>query len=192
VRIAAGIVAIPLAPFLYRKHYLVLTLMRPTKEVLLFCGFLVRQHKVHVLQILVAAIPLSILGVWLSFAIGRAHAREIREGDIPKPLTRMIPREKIKAMQRVLRRKGSKLVLVGRLAVFPSTVVAMAAGSSKMETKTFLAVDGAGGALSIIEVVAAGFVLGAAYKHGKAWITGVGVAALVAFGVLIGRYLRRE
>ena len=33
LRVALGIVAIPLAPFLYKRHFLVLVLLRPTKEI---------------------------------------------------------------------------------------------------------------------------------------------------------------
>jgi membrane-associated protein len=192
LRIVAGVVAIPIAPVLYREHFLVLVLLRPTKEVLLFGGFLARQDKVHLLQILIAAVPLSILGVWHAFALGRGYAREIGSGHLPKWTSKLLSVDKVKQMQKALRKKGTKLVFLGRLAVFPSSVVGMAAGSSKMKASTFLLADAIGGALSIAAVLGAGFGLGAAYKSGKAWVTAFGVAALIGMGVLVGRYLRRE
>src|SRR5687767_164652 len=80
VRAVLGLVAIPLAPFLYREHFLVLVLLRPTKEVLLAGGFLVRQDKLHVVQLVAAAIPLAFIGVWHFYYLGRAYAREIQTG----------------------------------------------------------------------------------------------------------------
>lgn len=192
VRIGVGIIAIPLAPMLYKKHFLILALMRPTKEVLLFGGFLARQHRLNLFEVLVAAVPLAILGVWHSFALGRTHATDIRAGKLPGLGGRVLNVSKIKKMQKVLEKKGPKLVLIGRLAAFPSTVVGAAAGASKMETGKFLLADGLGGLLSIAEAAGAGFALGGAYKHGKHWLTFVGLGALAVFAVLVGRYLHRE
>ncbi|MCA1831328.1 MAG: DedA family protein [Actinomycetota bacterium] len=192
VRIALGIVAIPLAPALYRKHYLILVLLRPTKDVLLFGGFLARQHKVNLLHIVAAAIPLAILGVWHAFAVGRAHKKEIRAGKIPGIGAHIIHVKRVKTMQKVLKKKGAKLVLIGRLAVFPSAALGMAAGASGMRAREFMGVDLAGGLISVAEALGAGFILGGAYKSGKHWITFAGVAALIAFGILLGRYIRRE
>ena len=134
-RIALGILAIPLAPVLYKKHFLVLVLMRPTKEVLLAAGFLARRHEINLFEILAAAVPLAILGVWHSFALGRGYAAEIRNGRLPGIGNRILPVGKIRSMQKLLRKKGTKLVFVGRLAAFPSAVVGTAAGSSGMPPK---------------------------------------------------------
>jgi membrane protein DedA with SNARE-associated domain len=192
VRITLGIVAIPLAPVLYKKHFLWLVLMRPTKEVLLAAGFLARQQKINLLEILIAATPLAIIGVWHAFALGRAHTEEIKKGKLPGIARRLLPADKIKTMQKPLRKKGAKLVIIGRLAVFPSTLVGAAAGSSGMRSRQFLPPDAIGGFLSIAEAVGLGYVLGEAYTGGKKWITLVGLLALAAFAVLLGRYLRRE
>ena len=66
-----------------------------------------------------------------------------------------------------------------------------AAGASKMEPRPFLLADVAGCALSLVEVIGAGYVLGAAYKEAGPWITAVGVAVLLVALVLVGRWLRR-
>lgn len=180
-----------MAAFLYREHFLALVLMRPTKEVLLFGGFLARQHKIHLLQILIAAVPLAILGVWHAFALGRLYSNEIREAKLPGLAGRILPAERIETMTKALNKHGAKMIVIGRLAVFPSSLLGMAAGSSKMKARTFLPADGIGGLLSIAEAVGAGYLLGAAYKNGKPWLTGLGLAALVAFGIVIGRAIRR-
>lgn len=190
-RIVIGVIAIPLAPFLYREHFLALVLMRPTKEVLLFGGFLARQHKIHLAQVLFAAVPLAILGVWLSFALGRLFADEIHRKKLPGIAGRILPAEKIQKMAKILRRYGAKIIIVGRIAVFPSSLLAAAAGSSKMKARTFLPADAIGGALSILEAAGAGYLLGAAYKNGKPWLTALGLAALIGFGLLIGRAFRK-
>jgi membrane protein DedA with SNARE-associated domain len=192
VRIVLGIIAIPLAPVLYKKHFLLLVLMRPTKEVLLAAGFLARQNKVDLTEILIAAVPLAIIGVWHSFALGRGYATEIRNGDLPGIGNRILPVGKIRTMQKLLRKKGTKLVFVGRLAAFPSAVVGAAAGSSGMSPKSFLPADGIGGLLSIAEAIGAGYLLGSAYQDGKKWLTLVGVLALAALAVVVGRYLRKD
>jgi len=191
-RIVVGILAIPLAPVLYRKHFLLLILMRPTKDVLLAAGFLAREHKVHLLEVLIAAVPLAIVGVWHSFALGRGHREEIRKGKLPGIGKRVLPVEKIQKMQKLLRKKGTKLIVIGRLAVFPSALVGAAAGSSGMKPRDFLPPDGVGGLVSIAESIGAGYLLGEAYKDGKKWLTLVGLIALAVLAFLIGRYLRKE
>lgn len=192
VRIAVGILAIPLAPILYKKHFLVLVLMRPTKEVLLAAGFLARQHKINLIEILAAVVPLAILGVWHSFALGRGYATEIRKGDLPGLGNRILPVGKIRSMQKLLRKKGAKLVVIGRLAAFPSAVVGAAAGSSGMPPKRFMLADGVGGLLSVAEAVGAGYLLGAAYQDGKKWLSLAGVLVLAGLAVVVGRYLRKD
>jgi|SRR5581483_2108098 len=192
VRIVVGILAIPLAPVLYKKHFVVLVLMRPTKEVLLAGGFLLRLHKVHPIPLLAAAVPLAIFGVWQFFFLGLYYANEIKSDKLPRWAARILPPKRIKTMQKLLRKKGVRIVLLGRLAVFPSAVVAAAAGSGKMSPRSFLTWDGIGGLASIAEVVGAGFALGFAYKRAGPWITVAGVAVLIAVAVIVARFLRRE
>lgn len=192
VRVVAGIVAIPLAPVLYERYYLWLVLLRPTKEVMLFGGFLARRGDTNLLHLIVAAIPLAILGVWLFYALGAAYSKEIRSGKLPGIGSRILPVKKIKKMDKVLKKHGAKVVFIGRLAVFPSAAVAAAAGTSRMEPKSFFVADLVGGLLSIAEVIGAGWLFGAAYEEAGPWITGVGVAALLGVLFVVGRALTRD
>jgi membrane-associated protein len=192
VRIVIGVVAVPLAPFLYEHHFVVLVLMRPTKEVLLAAGFLIRLGEVWWVPVIAAAVPLAIFGVWQFYFLGRQYASEIRSGDMHWILERVLRPKRVKAMQRLLKRKGMMLVVLGRLAVFPSSVVALAAGSGDIPTKTFLRADAIGGVLSIVEVMGAGFLLGEAYEEAGPWLTAAGVAALIVVAVIIARGLRRD
>lgn len=192
VRIVAGIVAIPLAPFLYKEHFLILVMLRPTKEVLLAGGFLARQDKVGVIELIVASLPLAVLGVWHFFALGRGFAAEIKNDKLPWVAQKVLPTKKIKALQKALRKKGARIVFLGRLAAFPSALLGAAAGSSEVKSDDFFPADGAGAALSMVEVIGAGYLLGEAYEKAGPWITGIGVVAMLAMMAALGWYMKRE
>ena len=193
VRAVLGIIAIPLAPFLYREHFAVLVLLRPTKEVLLAAGFLIRQGDVNPLVVVLASLPLLLGGVWQFFFLGRAFGDELRSGkDLPKLAQTLLPPKRVKQLCGVLDRKGPKVIFLGRLATFPSSLVAASAGTSKMETRRFLLADGAGALVSLVEVIGAGFLLGQAYKSAGPWLTVVGVAALLGMMFVLGRSLTKD
>lgn len=193
-----AVLAIPVAPLLYDGNYLWLVLMRPTKEVFLFGAFLARKadEPVLLLKVAAAGLPLAVAGVWLFYYLGRMYSKEIQNGNLPGVAGRILPPKRIKAHAKVLKRKGAKLVFLGRLAAFPSSVVAATAGSSGMKSRQFLPADGFGALASIVEVMAIGYVLGGFFDPEDpvvSWtVTGAGV--LVAFGLmfLLGRYLKRE
>ena len=192
VRIVLGIVAIPLAPMLYEDHFLLLVLLRPTKEVFLAGGFLARQGDVNVFMLVLAAIPLAILGVWHFFILGRAYAKEIHSDKMPGLASRILTPERIKKFEKSLDKKGPKLIFLGRLAVLSSATVAAAAGAAKLEPKKFFPWDLAGGLLSIAYTVAAGWFLGEAYEKAGPWITVAGVVAFIGFAYILGRSLKKD
>jgi membrane protein DedA with SNARE-associated domain len=187
-----ALLAIPLAPALYRDHFVALVLLRPTKDVLLAGGFLVRQGKVNLFAILVAATPLVLFGVWLFYALGRAYSREIQSGkglgDIG---SRILPPKRIQRFAKILDRKGQRVVFLGRLAAFPSSVLGAAAGASGLPPRQFLPADAAGALLSVGEVLIAGYALGAAYKSAGIWLTVLGVVVLLGLLAAFGQWLRK-
>lgn len=192
VRFVIGIAAIPAAPFLYENHFIALVLMRPTKEVLLAAGFLIRLGKVWWLPVIAAAIPLAIFGVWQFYYLGRQYAPQIRSGNLPWVLSKLLKPKRVKPMQKLLKQKGMKLVFLGRLAVFPSSVVAAAAGSGDIPSRTFLRADAIGGLISIAEVIGAGYLLGYAYKEAGPYLTAAGLAALAVISFIVARSLRKQ
>jgi membrane protein DedA with SNARE-associated domain len=193
LRIALGVIAIPLVPVLWRRHFVVLLLLRPTKEVLLAGGFLARRHDVPLGLVVVTAIPLLIGGVWLFFLLGKLWAPELDKGKgLPSWAQRILPRKRIRAMRRLVDQRGARVVFLGRLAVFPSSIIAAAAGTSDMNTRTFLIADGLGGLVSIVEVVGVGYLLGEQYESGKHWLTVAGVVVLFGLLVIVGRWLRGQ
>jgi membrane protein DedA with SNARE-associated domain len=192
LRAFLGVAAIPLAPFLFEDHFLVLVLLRPAKEVFLAGGFLARGGDVNLVMLVLAAIPLSIFGVWHFFLLGRAYADEINSERLSGVAARVLTPSRIGKFERSLEKRGPKLIFLGRLAVLSSAAVAAAAGAANMEPRKFFPWDLAGGLLSIAYTVAAGWFLGEAYEQAGPWITVGGVAALIGFGFVLGRTLQRE
>ena len=193
VRAVLAVAAVPLAPFLYKKHFAVLVLLRPTKEVLLAAGFLVRKGDVSPLVVVLCALPLAIGGVWQFFFLGRGYSRELQEGkDLPKLAQKLLPPERVKKLCGILDHKGTRLIFLGRLATFPSSLLGTAAGASGMEARKFLPADFVGALVGIAEVLVAGYLLGQAYKSAGPWLTGVGVLALLGMLFIMGRSLTRD
>jgi len=191
-RVGLAVVAIPLVPVLYQDHFLLLVFMRPTKELFLAGGFLVRSGDLNLVLLVLAAIPLSIFGAWLFYALGRSYAKEIEAGDLPKLADRLLDAEKILKFEKALNRRGGRLIFLGRLAVMSSAAVAAAAGALGLAPRRFFPVDLGGGLASIAYTVAAGYFLGEAYERAGPWLTGVGVVALMGFAYILGRALKRS
>ena len=189
LRAVLAVTAIPLAPVLYKDHFLALVLLRPTKEVLLVGGFMARDGKVAIPEMALTAVPLAIVGVWLFYFIGHRYADS--RDRLPGMVTRLLPPEKVDRFCNVVQAKGTKVVFLGRLAVCPSTLVAVAAGGSGMGLRAFLVADGAGGVLSMAMVIGAGYLFGSAYESAGPWLAALGVVTLAAMGIVLGRQLRR-
>ena len=193
VRGVLGAIAIPLAPSLFRDHFILLVVLRPTKDVLLAGGFLLRDGRVGLVPLLAAAVPLCVLGVWMFYALGRGYAHELQTGHgLGRWTSRVLSPERVKTMKGLLREKRRLAILIGRLSVFPSTVLASSAGAADVRTLQFMPLDGLGAALSVAEVLIVGYVLGAQYERGSKIITVVGAVALVAGLAVAGRWLRRQ
>ena len=192
LRVVAELAAIPLAPALYEDHVAVLVGLRPTKEVFLFGGYQVREGNAWLPVLLLVAIPLLLGGVWLFYALGRAYSKELSDAELPGVAGRLLPKERIDKMQEVLEEKGSRVVFFGRLAAFPSTLMAAAAGASGVPFKEFAIADTAGAILSMCALFGIGYGLGQAYDSAGPWITGVGVLIIAALLVVLGRSLTRS
>lgn len=182
-----AVLAIPLAPALYRDHVAVLVLLRPSKEVFLFAGYEAVKHDVHLAVVILAAIPLLLLAVWVFFFLGRSYRDELATADLPGVAGRLLPRSRIETLRDALSDRGWPLVFVGRLAIMPSTLVAAAAGSADVPIRTFLLADAAGGLTSMTMMLGAGYFLGEARDAAGPWLTALGAIALLGLMFLIGR-----
>lgn len=181
--------ALAVAPWLYREHASVLVFLRPTKEVFLYAGFLVRQGDAALPGVVAAALPLLLGGVWLFFGLGRMYAGEIEEGDLPGLAGRILPKRRLDKLREVLDERGMRVVFLGRLAAFPSSLMAAAAGSAGVSWKAFLLADTAGALVSLAAVLAIGYGLGEAYEEAGVWLTVAGVVVLAVLAVVVGRAL---
>lgn len=177
------------APWLYREHAAVLVLLRPTKEVFLFSGFVTREGDVYLPVIVVAALPLLLAGVWLFFGLGRAYAKDLEKAELPGLAGRLLPKQRLDQLREVLDERGMRVVFLGRLAAFPSSLMAAAAGSAGVPWREFVLADTAGALVSLGATVGIGYALGEAYEEGGTWVTGAGVVVLVVLAVLVGRAL---
>lgn len=192
VRGVLEIAAIPLAPFLYRKHVALLVLLRPTKEVLLYAGFALHRHDIPLPVLVVAAVPLLTLGVWQFYWLGAAFSADLAKHDLPGLAGRVLPRRRIRRFEGALEREGNKVLVLGRLAAMPSSIISAAAGASKMKWPRFAAFDGIGAVASFVLMVGLGWFLEDAYDAAGPWLTGLGLAAMAAVAIVIGRALSRE
>jgi membrane protein DedA with SNARE-associated domain len=191
VRAGLSILAIPLAPFLYREHAAVLILLRPTKETLLFAGYAVHHGDVALPVAVAAALPMLLLGVWQFFAMGRLYRAEMQRKDLPGIAGRVLPRKRVRRLQGALKQQGDKVVFLGRLAAMPSSLIAAAAGSSGYNWRRFLVIDGCGALVSLALMLGLGWLLEDAYEQAGPWLTGLGIVALAAGAVIVGRALTR-
>lgn len=191
VRAVIGGVAVLAAPFLWEHHFSLLALLRPTKEVLLAGGYLAKVGDVSLPVIVLAALPILLPGVWIFYFLGRAFADEIDDCDLPGIAGRLLPPERIQKMQKVIEKRGTRVVFMGRLAAMPSSLLAAAAGSSEMPMRKFLIVDTLGGLVALAEVLAAGWMLGDMYERAGPWLAALGFVVLAVLVVLFGRWLKK-
>jgi membrane protein DedA with SNARE-associated domain len=187
VRGVLAVVAIPLAPALYRHHPAVLVLLRPSKEVLLFAGYMIRDGKLSLWVAVVAALPLLVFAAWVFFGLGREYREDLQAADLPGIAGRVLPRERIQKLCEAINDRGWPLVLVGRIAIMPSTLVAAAAGAAEVELRTFALADAAGSAISLAMTIGAGFLLGEARESAGPWLTVVGAIAFLGLATVLGR-----
>lgn len=189
LRVALYGIAVPLAPFLIDEHVAVLVLLRPTKEVLLLAGFVLRQGDASLPAISAAALPVLLGGVWVLFAVGRAYADDIESATRSGLVRRLLPPKRLSQLTDAIDEHGMRLVFLGRLAAFPSSLVGAAAGASGFPTRSFLLADTAGALLSAALLVALGYALGEANDEAGPWVTAAGVVVLAAIVVVLGRSL---
>lgn len=194
LRYAIPLAAIPLIPLLLRDQLIVLVALRPTKDLLLLGGGQARvTGSPGLWWLLLAYVPLMVVAVWAFFVVGRAYRRPLVAGSGgPAWLHRAIPPERLELASRILARRGATIVVLGRLAALPPTVLAAAAGVSDLPARRYLGADLVGAFAAFVATVGAGFALGHAYERGGLAVTVFGVALVVALIALLTRWLREE
>lgn len=192
-RLAAPLIAIPFIPALIPDRMLELILLRPGKEFLLLGGGLNRTTGDPSVAGMLAAYAFPmIVAVWAFFLLGRIYGDRLRDGTAPSWMGKMVSDDQLETATNVLARKGPVIALLGRLAAFPPTVLALAAGASDIDARRYLGADLFGAFASFGVAVGIGMALGDAYERGSTWIT-VGGVALFAVGIiLMTRWIKNE
>jgi membrane-associated protein len=108
------------------------------------------------------------------------------------PARRLLPQRRIDKLEHLLEHKGDRLIFFGRLAAFPGLFLAAAAGASPMSFRRFVVHDSLGALLSFVELVLAGYLLGAAYEKVGLWLAIAGGALFVVALAFFGRVLARD
>ena len=192
-RYAIPLIAIPLVPILITEHLVLLVLLRPTKELLLVAGGVSRvQGLPPIWAVLVAYVPLMILAVWAFFVVGRAYGVALREGGAPRWLHRALRPHHVELAQRVITRRGPAIAVLGRLAAFPPTALAAAAGTTELGARRYLVADAIGALLAFAVTVGAGYALGEAWRQGARWLTLAGLVVFIALVALLTLWVRRD
>lgn len=192
LRAALAAAAIPLAPLLYQDHFFWLLVLRPAKEVLAVGGFMARLGMLEVGPLVALGIPLALLGVWHFFLTGRAFSNAIQKEKLPRLAAKVLPTRRIRTMSRLLDHRGTSMVVLGRLAIFPSSMMGATAGAFGMAPRRFFLVDGLGGTLSTLQAVGIGYLLGRTFEDAGLWVTITGSVVPVLLLGLLGYYLRQE
>lgn len=193
IRTVAALVALPLLPVLYRQDFLVLVAMRPSLGVLLLGAILARQGDISLWAMLVIAVPLQLLIVWLYFLLGRAWESEISSDDkLPFLAARLLQRDQVRRLRHALNAHGARLVVIARFAIFPTGLLAAAAGASDMEPARYFPADGLAFAVAAGLVIGAGYGLGLAQRQAGLWLTLVGAAGLIVISALLTWYVHRQ
>jgi membrane protein DedA with SNARE-associated domain len=193
VRSIAAIVGLALLPVLYQHDFLVLVALRPSLGILLVGAILARHGGMSLWAMLVIAVPLQVLIVWLYFLLGRAWQSEIHSDDkLPFLTARLLQRNQVRRIREALKAHGLRLVALARFAIFPTGLLAAAAGASDMRPARYFPADGLAFATAAGLVVGAGYGLGLAQRQSDLWLTVVGAAGLVALSGLLTWYVRRQ
>jgi membrane protein DedA with SNARE-associated domain len=186
VRTIAGLAALVLLPVLSRHAFLVLVALRPSLGILLLGAILARHGGISLWAMLVIAVPLQLLAVWLYFLLGRAWQAEIdSEDNLPFLTARLLQRNQIRRIRGTLQTHGARLVALSRFAIFPTGMLAAAAGASAMNPRRYFPADGLAFAVAAGLVTGAGYGLGLAQDQSGLWLTLIGAAGLIVLSTLL-------
>lgn len=192
-RYVIPIAALPLIPVLLPDRVPLLMLVRPGREVQLAAGGLNRVNgEPDLLVSFVAFVPLMVMAVWVFFWLGRAWRPELVAQDADGWLARVVPPEIFAQFRRLLARRGPMLAFIGRVGALPPTILAAAAGTSRVDTRRYLVADFVGAIVGYAIIVGVGWGLGAAYERGGWWLTILGLVLFFGVVAWISNWIRRE
>jgi membrane protein DedA with SNARE-associated domain len=171
-----------------------LTLLRPSKDSLLWGGALwrTRPGEVDLVLLFAAYAVLMIVLNWPFLYLGRAYGPALARGEGPAWFHRFVSEENLARARSLLARKGPTIAVVGRIAAFPPTVMSAAAGTSDVPAWKYQLADTVGGVAGFAVTVGLGVALGETFERAGIWVTLGGVALIfgaVSWGT---NWLQRE
>ncbi len=168
------------------------TLPVPSELVLPLGGWLVSQGKLEFWLVVTVATLGSLIGTIVDYSIGYYLGRPavLRYGRIVR-----FSHERLETTERWFSGHGNSVVLLARFVPLLRTLIAFPAGIVRMDTKRFLAYSAAGILVWDIALVYLGVIVGQnATEIGNTlsnYFLPIGVAAIVIFGIMVYRYLRK-
>jgi membrane-associated protein len=162
----------------------------PGEIACLLGGVLAYQSKLALGLVIVVAIAGAVIGDSVGFAVG------YRYGDmlLKKVPERFLNPEHVERTKNLILKLGGRAVFVGRFAAALRALVPGLAGVSKMQYRTFVVWNFAGGTVWATAVVVAGYLAGKAWRTVAADISRIGWLALgvVVIGLAIAWWWRRR
>ena len=121
---------------------------------------------------------------------GQAYADELCDAELPGIAGRLLPKERIEQMQDLLEERGPRVVFFGRLAAFPSTLMAAAAGASGVPVRSSCWPTRPAPWCRWARCSSPATCWARPTKRRAPWLSVVALIALAAAVLLLGRYLR--
>ncbi|MFP5309811.1 MAG: DedA family protein [Actinomycetes bacterium] len=170
-----------------------LTLLRPAKETLLFAGGVLRvTGEPSPLLLFLAYTPLMIVAVWVFFLLGRIHGPGLTSPDEETWLTRMVPPRYVRATQLLLVDRGPAIAILARIVAAPPTILAAAAGTAPVNALRYLVADAVGAVISFGIMLGLGVALGEAYERAGTPVTVATFVVLLVAISLAQNWFQRE
>jgi undecaprenyl-diphosphatase len=149
-------------------------------------GVLANQHKLPLAAVAVAGVAGAIIGDSVGYWIGKRYGETL----LTKIPNRILKPEHIEQAEKSIRKFGGKSVFIGRFTAALRALVPGLAGMSRLAYGRFLAWNAAGGLLWAIAFTVLGYLAGSQYARIEHYANYVGLALLVAIGILV--YVRHR
>src|SRR5947199_7852615 len=143
-------------------------------------GVLANQHKLPLAAVLVAGIAGAVIGDSLGYWIGLRYGETL----LSKIPNRILEPEHISRAEESIRKFGGKSVFIGRFTAALRALVPGLAGMSRLPYGRFLAWNALGGLLWACAFTVLGYLAGSQYARIEHYANYVGLALLLAIGVL--------
>ena len=152
----------------------------PGETAIVAAAVLAADGHLNLFLVILAGAAGAVIGDSCAFALGRAGG-----GPIKRAVARFAGADRLEAAERMVRRQGPALVVVGRFLPGIRIAINMSCGAGQMDYRRFIVFDAIGAALWSSQAALLG------YFAGKAFADQLWVAFVVAFGVtlLVGGFV---